>query len=111
MARFKKIYTKKVLLGLDFLHRRGIVHTDLQSVNILFSTAGIDQYDELLNPPVLIPVKWLEGVMQDDSAPEYLVTPQRHQARLDNIETSEILVNIGDLGGGKTNLLSRVYKF
>lgn len=91
--------SEKILLGLDLLHQRGIVHTDLKPANILFSTVGVRQYDELLRPPALSPVVPLEGVERDDSAPKYLVSPQQRRVRLDSMKTSNILVKIGDLAG------------
>jgi serine/threonine-protein kinase SRPK3 len=57
--------------------------------------------EELVQPPEFSPVKWLEGVTEDDSAPKYLVPTQRRRGQLDSRHFSTIEVRIGDLGGGK----------
>ncbi|KAI1915100.1 hypothetical protein LOZ12_003274 [Ophidiomyces ophidiicola] len=52
-----------------------------------------------LSEPVFSPVKWLEGVAADNSAPQYLLPSQRVHATLDEIDISAIEVKIGDFGG------------
>lgn len=83
-----------------------IVHIDLKPATILFSTAGIWRYDELLRPPAPSPVERLEGVWRDDSASEYLVSPRQRWVYLDDSKTSKALVQISDLGGGKVHQIS-----
>ncbi|BCS18364.1 uncharacterized protein APUU_11192A [Aspergillus puulaauensis] len=93
--------SRQILLGLDFIHQSGIVHCDLQPANILVSvTSGISD-GKFMQPPELAPVKWLNGVKQDDSAPEYLIPSQRRRGQLDNVPFSALVVKIGDLGGAQ----------
>lgn len=109
--------SRQILLGLDFIHQSGIVHCgkpifqssvsclltlpDLQPANIMVSvTSGISD-GKFMQPPELTPVKWLNGVKQDDSAPEYLIPSQRRRGQLDNVPFSALVVKIGDLGSGK----------
>lgn len=73
---------------------------DLQPANILVSVTGGISDGKFMQPPELAPVKWLNGVKQDDSAPEYLVPSQRRRGQLDNVPLA-LVVKIGDLGGGK----------
>ncbi|RAH76252.1 serine protein kinase [Aspergillus japonicus CBS 114.51] len=91
----------QILLGLDFLHQSGIVHCNLQPANILFTVAGSNDMEELLQPPEFSPVRWLPGVAEDDSAPRYLVLTQRRRGHFDNADCSTIEIRIGDLGGAQ----------
>ncbi|RAK80077.1 serine protein kinase [Aspergillus fijiensis CBS 313.89] len=88
-AEYTRAVSRQILLGLDFLHQSGIVHCGLQPANILFS------------PPEFSPVKWLPGVVEDHSAPRYLMPAQRRRGQLDNADFSTIQVRIGDLGGAQ----------
>lgn len=74
---------------------------DLQPANILFSVAGSQSSQALLQPPEFSPVQWLQGTTADDSAPEYLIASQRRRGQLDDAELDSLNVVIGDLGGGK----------
>ncbi|PGH34401.1 CMGC/SRPK protein kinase [[Emmonsia] crescens] len=98
-AAYVRAISKQVLLGLDFLHRLGIIHCDLQPANIMFSIVGAVHGETFLQPPEFSPVRWLEGVKIDDSAPEYLMTTQRRRGELEDADHTTILVKIGDLGG------------
>ncbi|RAH67894.1 serine protein kinase [Aspergillus aculeatinus CBS 121060] len=100
-AGYIRAVSRQILLGLDFLHQSGIVHCDLQPANILFSVAGLTNMDELLQPPEFSPVKWLPGVVEDHSAPRYLMPTQRRRGQLNNADFSTIQVRIGDLGGAQ----------
>ncbi|PYH73801.1 serine protein kinase [Aspergillus vadensis CBS 113365] len=93
--------SRHLSMGLDFLHQSGIVHCDLQPANILFSVAGGTDMEALLQPPEFNPVKWLEGVTVDDSAPEYLVPSQRRRGQLSDAHFSTLEVRIGDFGGAQ----------
>lgn len=74
---------------------------DLQHANILFSVIGGQHKRLSLQRPKFCPVRWLEGAQPDNSAPEYLVTSQRPQGQLDDVDASIIIIKIGDMGGGK----------
>ncbi|KAL4999226.1 kinase-like protein [Aspergillus recurvatus] len=100
-AGYIRTISRQLLLGLDFLHQSGIVHCDLQPANILFSVAGSMDMEKLLQPPEFNPVKWLQGVTEDNSAPKYLVPTQRRRGQLDGAHFSTIEVSIGDLGGAQ----------
>ncbi|KAL2376101.1 hypothetical protein RJZ90_007725 [Blastomyces dermatitidis] len=99
-AAYVRAISKQVLLGLDFLHQLGIIHCDLQPANVMFSIVGAAHGEAFLQPPEFSPVRWLEGVKVDDSAPEYLMATQRRRGELDDADFTTILVKIGDLGGG-----------
>lgn len=66
----------------------------------MFSIVGAVHGETFLQPPEFSPVRWLEGVKIDDSAPEYLMTTQRRRGELEDADHTTILVKIGDLGGG-----------
>ncbi|KAL4922941.1 serine protein kinase [Aspergillus undulatus] len=98
-AAYVRFISQQILLGIDFLHAQGIIHCDLQPANILVSTIVDANSEMILEPPEFSPVKWLEGTIPDDSAPEYLMPTQRRRGELDRTEYSKLSVKIGDLGG------------
>ena len=71
----------------------------------MFSIVGTRQIESSLQSPEFSPVKWLQGVEVDDSAPEYLMVSQRRRGYLDGADFSKLIVKIGDLGGGMTHPL------
>lgn len=73
----------------------------------MFSIAGVTNNEPFLQEPEFSPVRWLEGVQADDSAPEYLIPSQRRRGQLDDADFTTLVVKIGDLGGGKLRLLLR----
>lgn len=75
--------------------------TDLQPANIMVSTVEAAHSETLLEPPEFSPVRWLEGRAVDDSAPKHLIATQRRRGQLDGADFSDLLVKIGDLGGGR----------
>ncbi|ODH46455.1 hypothetical protein GX48_07474, partial [Paracoccidioides brasiliensis] len=78
-AAYVRAISKQVLLGVDFLHELGITHCHLQTANVLFSIVGAAhaEAEVFLQPPEFSPVRWLEGMKVNDSAPKYLMTSQR----------------------------------
>ena len=66
----------------------------------MISVAETTHHEKFLQPPEFSPVKWLDGVTEDDSAPRYLMPTQRRRGQLDNASFSTLVVRIGDLGGG-----------
>lgn len=71
----------------------------------MISVAGATHNKKFLQAPEFSPVKWLDEVTEDDSAPKYLMPTQRRWGQLDNAPFSTLVVRIGDLGGGKIYLL------
>lgn len=71
----------------------------------MISIPGTVQSEISLQPPEFTPVKWLEGAIIDNSAPEYLIPSQRRRGQLDGVDHSKLFVKIGDLGGGMMHLL------
>lgn len=67
----------------------------------MVSTVKAALSETSLEPPEFSPVRWLEGRVVDDSAPQYLVPTQRRRGQLDGADISDLLVKIGDLGGGR----------
>lgn len=43
---------------------------------------------------------WLDGVKPDASATQYLVVSQRPRGLLDDVSPKNLLLKIGDIGGG-----------
>lgn len=72
----------------------------------MFLIVGAAHSESFLNSPEFSPVRWLEGMKEDDSAPEYLMASQRPRGQLDNADFSTLLVKVGDLGGGMMHPLS-----
>ncbi|GLB20416.1 hypothetical protein AtubIFM61612_010349 [Aspergillus tubingensis] len=64
-------------------------------------TDSINDTKAFLEPPQFSPVRWLEGVTKDDSAPQYLMPSQRRHNQLKNVQHSNLVVKIGDLGGAQ----------
>ncbi|GLA95652.1 hypothetical protein AtubIFM61612_008502 [Aspergillus tubingensis] len=62
--------------------------------------------EALLQTPEFSPVKWLEGVTVDDSAPKYLIPSQRRRGQLSDADFSTLEVKIEDLGGVKISELA-----
>ncbi|PYH63742.1 serine protein kinase [Aspergillus vadensis CBS 113365] len=102
-AGYVETMSHQILLGLDFLHRSDIVHcADLQPGNMLVAvTDSMNDTKAFLEPPQFSPVRWLEGVTKDDSAPQYLMPSQRRYNQLKNVQHSSLVVKIGDLGGAQ----------
>ncbi|KAK9364301.1 kinase-like domain-containing protein, partial [Lipomyces kononenkoae] len=99
-AAYVRTVSRQILLGLDFVHKRGIIHSDLQPANILFSINGTELSDTSLHSPEFCSVNWLQGVDVNDSGPKYLITSQRPRGLLEGADSSTLLVRIGDMGGG-----------
>ena len=66
----------------------------------MFTVDGAMPSEMPLQQPEYIPVKWLEGIIVDNTAPRYLMTSQRIRGSLDDVDFSTLLVKIGDMGGG-----------
>ncbi|KAL4994052.1 kinase-like domain-containing protein [Aspergillus recurvatus] len=90
--------SKQIILGVDFFPLQGIVHCDLQPANILVSRVSSAQVEMPLEPPGFSPVRWLDGIPADNSAPRCLLPTQRRRGQLDGADASELFVKIGDLG-------------
>ncbi|KAL5044810.1 hypothetical protein BDW71DRAFT_185419 [Aspergillus fruticulosus] len=97
-AAYVRSISKQIILGLDFLHSQGMVHSDLQPANILVYRVSSAQDEISLGPPEFSPVRWLDGIPVDNSTPKYLMPTQRRRGQLDGVDASKLLVKIGDLG-------------
>ena len=92
----------QVLLGLDFIHSRGLVHGDFHSGNWLFSlremsnvsVKDVRQSEDMVSAPV----RRLDG-SSDSSAPPFLTLdqPLREWVATGN----DLQIKISDLGSGK----------
>ena len=99
-----KSILKQALLGIDFLHKNGIVHGDLQPGNLLFSVKDLDSVGELQlsqkeqEPKSFVPVERLDGKI-DLWAPKYLV---ENRSLTEFVDLSpSFRIKISDMGGGK----------
>jgi non-specific serine/threonine protein kinase len=94
---------RQVLLGIDFLHRIGIAHGDLQPGNILFLAADLTSVGEIylsqkhIDPTSLVPVERQDGKF-DLWAPKYLAINQPLTEFVDL--GPDFVVKISDMGGG-----------
>lgn len=79
-----------------FLH-----NPDLQPANILVSKKSENTAVEFLQEPEKSKVIWLEGIERDNPAPDYLLVSQRPWGLLSDITHSELILKLGDLGGGE----------
>ncbi|KAF9505645.1 hypothetical protein BS47DRAFT_1367920 [Hydnum rufescens UP504] len=98
-----KSMLKQLLLGLSFLHRNGVTHTDIQPGNILFSLPNINflresdlKTDITQSETISDPVERLDGKV-DLWSPRYTAVPQP----LISLTTLEpgFTVRISDMGG------------
>lgn len=98
-----KVDLKQLLLGLSFLHHNGVVHTDIQHGNILFSVPNIDSLPESdlqtdINQGEIIskPVQRVDGKI-DLWSPRNTFIPQP----LTSLATVEpgFTVRVSDMGG------------
>ncbi|CAM1507482.1 Fc.00g071230.m01.CDS01 [Cosmosporella sp. VM-42] len=94
-----KIILKHALLGLSSLHRRDVIHGDLQPGNLLFATRDLDAVDEtkLIQSvgETTEPIERLDGKV-DKWSPPYLALGQDIAEYADFTENLE--VKISDLG-------------
>lgn len=76
---------------------------DLYPGNIMFSTTGLTESEitSQLRVAMFCPVRWRGGVHVDDSAPEFLITPQMPSSKLRDKVLLAPKVMIGDLGQGR----------
>lgn len=75
----------------------------------MFSVVGASVSEVPLQLPEYSPVKWLEGVEVNDTAPRYLITSQRFRGALDDADFSTLLIKIGDMGGGNVAFILRCH--
>jgi len=94
---------RQTLLGIDFLHRIGIAHGDLQPGNILFLAKDLKSVEEIslsqkdIEPTSLVPVERQDGKV-DLWAPKYLAVNQPLTEFVDL--DPDFVVKISDMGGG-----------
>ena len=69
----------------------------------MFSTTGLTESEitSQLRVAMFCPVRWCRGVQVDDSAPEFLITPQMPSSKLCDKVLLAPKVMIGDLGQGR----------
>lgn len=75
----------------------------------MFTVVGDKSCEVSLQPPEFSFVEWLKGVEVDNTAPRYLMTSQRLRGALSNVDSSTLLVKIGDMGGGNIAFYLRHY--
>jgi serine/threonine protein kinase len=99
---------RQALLGIDFLHRIGIVHGDLQPGNLLFAATDIQSVEESrlsqegVDPSSLVPLERRDGKV-DLWAPPYLALnqPIAEFVELDFVEQDpNFVLKISDMGEG-----------
>ena len=69
----------------------------------MFVLEGVASCDGFLNPPKFVSVEWFDG-LRDRSVPEYLMASQRGQVTFEDVDPANLLVQLGDLGGGNVIL-------
>ncbi len=98
---------KDTLEGLAFLHKRGIVHADIQPGNLVFEIKSLDDVDEkeLAHDSSIDESRKLQRKdgKADRWAPEYLTSDRPLHESV--IPDASLSVNIADFGAGK--LLAR----
>lgn len=94
---------RQALLGIDFLHRIGIVHGDLQPGNLLFLATDLTSVGEIhlsqkdIEPTSLVPIERQDGKV-DLWAPKYLAV---NQPLTEFVELDpNFIIKISDMGGG-----------
>lgn len=94
---------RQALLGIDFLHRIGIVHSDLQPGNLLFLATDLTSVGEIrlsqkdIEPTSLVPIERQDGKV-DLWAPKYLAI---NQPLTEFVELDpNFVIKISDMGGG-----------
>jgi serine/threonine-protein kinase SRPK3 len=92
----------QVLLGLDFIHNKGLIHSDFHSGNWLFSlremsNLSIEDVRQSENR-VSAPVRRLDG-SSDSSAPPFITLDQPLREWI--ATGNDLQIKISDLGSGK----------
>lgn len=94
---------RQTLLGIDFLHRTGIAHADLQPGNLLFLATDLASVEEIRlskkddESTSLVPIERQDGKV-DLWAPRYLAV---NQPLTDFVELDpNFVIKISDMGGG-----------
>ncbi|KAI9733991.1 MAG: hypothetical protein M1834_002648 [Cirrosporium novae-zelandiae] len=95
----------QVLLGLDYIHSCGVIHSDLHSNNILFRSPGfkwctIEDLYRRLGEPQRLPVERLDKNPLGPEVPRYCVLPVMIQS---SEEIVDARVVISDFGGAFFN--------
>ncbi|KAL8858037.1 MAG: hypothetical protein Q9178_005498 [Gyalolechia marmorata] len=93
---------RQALFGIDFLHRIGIVHSDLQPGNLLFLATDLTSVGETrlsqkdIEPTSLVPIERQDGKL-DLWAPKYLAI---NQPLTEFVELDpNFVIKISDMGG------------
>lgn len=103
---------RQVLLGLEFIHRNGIVHGDLHTNNIILATKDLN----LLEEEGLKVDNFKREVKEFDEKkscpyPPYIYSDLALNERYTPIDPANIVVKITDFGSGKylSNILKKQY--
>ena len=94
---------RQALLSIDFLHRIGIIHSDLQPSNLLFLATDLTLVEETrlsqkdVKPTSMVPIERQDGKV-DLWAPKYLAI---NQPLTEFVELDpNFVIKISDMGGG-----------
>ncbi|KAL9022402.1 MAG: hypothetical protein Q9185_000443 [Variospora sp. 1 TL-2023] len=87
----------KVIMGMDFIHRAGIVHGDLHTRNIFFKISNVDRLStgelyQRLHPPKERPIERIDKGPLGVSVPPYAVEPLWIGEPCEHVTNTELMI-------------------
>ncbi|KAL8982760.1 MAG: hypothetical protein Q9177_005173 [Variospora cf. flavescens] len=87
----------KIVLGVEFLHRVGVVHGDLHTRNIFFRAPDVerlcpDELYQLVGPPTAKPVERLDGGPLGAGVPPYTVWPLSIGKGCEDVTDTDLMI-------------------